>query len=306
MLSYVLPIRVQEPSEELTGYLAWLAERVDVIVVDGSAPAVFDTHHRRWPFVRHVPVDDDLVTAMGKVGGVLTGLRHAARAKVVVADDDVRHDARTLDAIDALLNEADVVRPQNYFVPLPWHARWDTARMLIARATGGDWPGTLGVHRDALGAGGYRGDVMFENLELVRTIAAAGGRIVDAPGLFVPRRPPSARHFWNQRTRQAYDEFARPWRLAAGLALLPLMLLGGRRATAALALASVVLAEAGRRRRGGRSVFPASAALWAPAWVAERSITSWLAVIAWARGGIRYGGVRLPIAASRPTRTSSP
>ena len=38
----------------------------------------------------------------------------------------------------------DLVRPQNYFEPLPWHARWDTARTLLNRGLGRDYPGTLG------------------------------------------------------------------------------------------------------------------------------------------------------------------
>jgi len=33
---------------------------------------------------------------------------------------------------------ADLVGPQNFFDPLPWHARWDSARTLLNRASGGD------------------------------------------------------------------------------------------------------------------------------------------------------------------------
>src|SRR5215217_4010099 len=114
---------------------------------------------------------------MGKVGGVLTGVRLASHECLVVADDDVRYDADSLARVVEGLRGADVVRPQNYFTPLPWHARWDTARMLLNRMTGGDWPGTLGVRRSVLRAtNGYDGRVMFENLELVRTVLAAGGR----------------------------------------------------------------------------------------------------------------------------------
>jgi hypothetical protein len=299
VLSYVLPIKTTHVADEITEYLDWLATRAEVIVVDGSDPTIFAEHHERWSSVRHVEVDPVLRTPMGKVGGVLTGLRIASHRAVVIADDDVRYGDHELAAVEALLLRADVVRPQNFFSPCPWHARWDTARSLIARATGGDWPGTLGVNRDAvLGAGGYRGDVMFENLELVRTIAAAGGRIVDAPALFVERRPPTTRQFWQQRTRQAYDEFARPHRLVAALGLVPLVLVGGRRAAAILAIASIATAEVGRRRHHGSTVFPPTAAMWAPLWVTERSITSWLALVARARGGIAYGGTRLARAAT--------
>ena len=118
----------------------------------------------------------------------------------------MRYDERTLAAVVAALETADVVRPQNYFEPLPWHACWDTGRMLLNRVTGGDWPGTLGVRRSALVAtGGYDGRAMFENLELVRTIVAAGGREatlfdvfvreapIDGPSLLVATRAPGLR-----------------------------------------------------------------------------------------------------------------
>jgi hypothetical protein len=201
--------------------------------------------------------------------------------------------------MDELLEHAELVRPQNYFRPCPWHARWDTGRILVARATGGDWPGTLGVDSDALrGVGGYRGDVMFENLELARTLAVAGGRRLLADDLFVERRPPNALQFWSQRVRQAYDELARPARLAASLAMLPGAIAGGPRAVVAIAVISIALAEWGRRRRGGRAVFEPTAALWAPLWVAERAVTIWVALGQWLLGGVRYGGGRLKVAAS--------
>ncbi len=105
---------------------------------------------------------------------------------------------------------------------MPWHARWDTGRILLNRLTGGDWPGTLAVRRSILRAtGGYDGRAMFENLELVRTVIAAGGHervLLDA---FVVRRPATTRHFWSQRVRQAYDELARPARLSVQLVVLP-------------------------------------------------------------------------------------
>jgi hypothetical protein len=300
MLTYVLPIKVDAPAQELTSYLAWLAPRAQVVVVDGSDPAVFTQHHRQWSsYVEHVPVDPDLVTPMGKVGGVLTGLRRASHSKMVVADDDVRYSDETLEAMEQLLPYAELVRPQNYFNRRPWHARWDTARSLIARATGADWPGTFGIDRDALrAAGGYRGDVMFENLELVRTFQAQGCRVLVADDLFVERTPPTTRQFFRQRVRQAYDELARPARLAVSLALLPLLVIGGVPAILALAFLGVLLAEYGRRRCGGRAVFEPTAALWAPFWIAERAVTVWLALGQRLLGGVRYGGTRLKTAAS--------
>lgn len=301
--TYLLPIRRSDidPDCDLPDYLEWLAQRVEVIVIDGSPPEVFEHHHRLWaPHSLHIAPLPEFRAANGKVSGVNTGLRRASHGRVVIGDDDVRYDDAGLRRLVSLLDHAEVVRPQNYFEPLPWHALWDTGRTLLNRAFGGDWPGTLAIRRSVIES--YDGDVLFENLELCRTIEAAGGRHLVALDLYVRRQPPSTSHFWSQRVRQAYDEFARPPVLVAELALLPtiLGLLATRRATILLAgaLGVVALAEAGRRRGGGGRYFPAVASFFAPLWLSERAVCSWLAV--WQRlrrGGVMYSGHLLRTAA---------
>ena len=300
---YVLPLRwaSDDGLDELVAYLDGLRELLDVTVVDGSQPDLFAAHARALPpGVRHLPVEPR-PGRNGKVAGVMTGVRTARHDRVVIADDDVRYDEGALRAVVGMLDAADLVRPQNVFVPAPWHARWDTGRSLLNRALGHDYPGTLAVRRQLLvDAGGYDGDVLFENLELIRTVVAAGGRVVTADRIGVARRPPTLRHFVRQRVRQAYDDFAQPARLLAELAILPLVLLSARRPVRILAGAAAVvaLAEAGRRRAGGRRLFPATAALWAPAWLAERAVCVWLALGARLRGGVRYSDGRLVRAAT--------
>jgi hypothetical protein len=306
-LSYVLPLKTTRPVEELRDYVRWLAARVaDVVVVDASAADVRAVHGAWWgQCVTHVPPDPARACANGKVWGVLTGLDLARYDSVVIADDDVRWDEPGLRRTLALLADADLVAPANYYAPLPWQARYDTARTLLHRALGADWPGTLAVRRRALApaGGGYDGDVLFENLELVRTVEAAGGRVVWPLDLFVLRRPPDPAHFLGQRIRQAYDEFARPAHLVAALAVLPstLVALAFRRGVLlTAALGTMAWAEVGRRRGGGRRVFPASSALLAPLWVLERGVCVWPALWWRLRGGVPYAGRRLRRAATRP------
>jgi hypothetical protein len=304
VLTYLVPLRTgdDEDIEELATYLRDIAELFDVLVVDGSS---------EWAIARHRITLDARVrlvrtehrTLMGKVGNVVTGLRYADHDKIVIADDDVRYTHAQLADVARRLDSAEVVRPQNYFDPTPWHARVDTARTLLARVSGGDWPGTLAVHASWLRkTGGYAGDVMFENLELVRTLRAADGREHVALDLLVARRPPTTQHFLRQQVRQAYDEFARPPRLVLSLLVLPLAAVGvARRRWRALLLAScglVAAAEIGRRRSGGRRVFPASSSLIAPPWLVWRSACSWAALVAYARGGVRYRDTRIRRAAT--------
>ncbi|MFN8163387.1 MAG: glycosyltransferase family 2 protein [Solirubrobacterales bacterium] len=305
--SYVVPVRWTDGEQRagLAGYLAGLRRHCDeVIVVDGSPEAVFKANAEAWgEQVTHIPPDDGETCLNGKVAGVRTGVRRASHERIVLADDDVRYDLRSLRRVLELLDEHDLVRPQNYFDPLPWHARWDTARTLLNRCAGRDFPGTLAVRRTrVVAAGFYDGDVLFENLELIRTIRARGGRTAAPLDLYVARVPPTAAHFWGQRTRQAYDDFALPGRMAAWLAVAPLLLACGRRGRSApviaLAVLAMLAAERGRRRGGGAAVFPATSSTLAPVWILERGVCAWLAVAQRLRfGGVRYGGNVIPVAA---------
>ena len=152
-----------------------------------------------------------------------------------------------------------------------------------------------------VGAGGYAGNVMFENFELVKTIEAAGGRQLVASDLFVRRLPPTTRHFVSQRIRQAYDDLARPFRFASFLAVIPTLSQFALRSRWAVLVRAVwmgavtiaVLAEVGRRRDGATAFFPFRCSLLAPLWALERSVCVWPALFAWLRGGISYRGGRI-------------
>src|SRR5579883_1134378 len=304
LATYVLPIRAPHALQavELAAYLRSLP-CAQMVVVDGSADAVYEALAAALPGnVEHVRPDRWSRGLNGKVRGVLAGLARARYERVIVADDDVRYDAAALSRALSELDSAEIVRVQNYFDPLPWHALLDTARTLVNRSLDGDWPGTLLFKRSWLPQG-YNPDVLFENLELVRTIVARGGRERVARGTYVRRLPPSTRHFISQRVRQAYDEFARPARMAAALAVLPLLascvLLRSPLPAYAAILGVSALAAAGWLRDGGYRYFPVWAIAAAPLWMLERGACSWLAVYERLRyGGVRYGASIIREAAS--------
>ena len=177
-----------------------------------------------------IPVRWDDVRANGKVTGAMTGIEAARHERVVLADDDVRYDRPHLAAVVRALDDADLVLPQNYPTHLPWWAWWESGRVLLNRAVAADWPGTCAVRRSlVLAAGGWSADVLYENIEMARTIRAVGGRVVHRPDLLVARRPPPVRHFLRQRVRQAYEDQAEPLRLALGVAVVPTTLALARR-----------------------------------------------------------------------------
>lgn len=304
--TYLLPLRATslEGLGELTDYLKSLSV-AEKIVVDGSSPEIFAAHAQAWRDVVTHLAPEPIAGANGKVAGVLTGLRAARCDRIIVADDDVRYARDDLVRVAALLSNFDVVRPQNYFDPMPWHAVLDTSRTLLNRASGGDWPGTLAFRRSAL-SGGYRSDVLFENLELVRTVRARGGTECVAMDLYVRRLPPSAAKYISQRVRQAYDEWARPARLALALATVPFALFCLTKrywwTLAASACFTIGLAEIGRRKSGGAKVFPLLPSLLAPLWLSERGLCAWIAVVLRMRGGVRYGSVVLRDAATPQRR----
>ena len=304
--AYLLPLRRWFADElgDLPSYLAELPDDIDVIVADGSADQIFNEHARRLPIrVSHIRVQITGGAVNGKAAAVVTAMRAIALERIVIADDDVRYDNDSLRAVLCALDSADVIRPQNFFSPMPWHAAWDSSRSLVNRVLGGDWPGTLAINRSAyLRAGGYATDVLFENFELVRAVRKSGGRERLANNIFVRRLPASLARFREQRVRQAYDEFARPGRLAFFLALWPAAAVTfafwGPGPVILASVTAIMIAETGRRQAAGVRYFPPVASLFAPLWVLERATCSWIAV--WHRvryGGIAYAGVVLRRAA---------
>jgi hypothetical protein len=149
---YVLPLRRADRAGEieLLSYLRWVSQRMEVTVVDGSDAALFRHLHERLPAgIRHIPPHRPGLN--GKARGVMTAIDVARREGIVLADDNVRYDEESQNALLARLECADLVRPQNIYASCPWHAQWDTARMLVGRALGGDYGGTVGARRSASG-----------------------------------------------------------------------------------------------------------------------------------------------------------
>ncbi|MBV9719347.1 MAG: glycosyltransferase family 2 protein [Candidatus Eremiobacteraeota bacterium] len=305
--TYILPIRLQNAENvvELGGYLQSL-NGIEIVVIDGSDAATFAALDSTiGHFAKHLPADARHRGSNGKACAVLSGLAAAEGAKIIVADDDVRYDAKALGEVLERLDDADIVRPQNYFRPAPWHAVLDGARSLINRALDGDWPGTLAFRREALPFG-YRTDVLFENFQLVRTIRARGGRELVCRDVFVRRLPPTFRHFLDQRVRQAYDEFARPARLIVALAILPIILVAAAMrswiAIEGIVGLALALASFGWLRGGAFRYFSIFSVLAAPLWVMERAVCSWLALYERVRfGGVRYAGTVIATASRRPS-----
>ena len=314
-VEYVLPLRwsgdvSRRDAGELTDYLRRLSRLVDVTVVDGSDAATFRRHHDLWSTdVRHLS-PEPWPGRNGKVAGVVTGVRRARHERVVLADDDVRYDDASLRAVVAGLDDGELVRPQNVFTSWPWHARWDTGRSLLNRAVSHDHPGTFGVRRSCFVAmGGYDGDVLFENLELTRTVAllrrpgrrpARRLRRPHPPGrrpLLVPAGAPGVRRPRAAHTPARWSCLCCHWPLWGSC--------GGRdRCWPARWLPCWwprrdVDARAARRPTRGRPP------VWALPWLGERSVCIWLALAQVPRGGAPYAGGRVRRAATPARRLRS-
>ncbi|HEV2806070.1 MAG TPA: glycosyltransferase [Chthoniobacterales bacterium] len=305
--TYLLPIRRTNFSateaKELADYFRALGHAgCDVLVVDGSPAPVFEQHAASWrPLCRHEPVDRSFGYLNDKVNGIHTGVRLAATEKIILADDDIRYGAAEIERISELLENFEVVRPQNFLSPLPWWARMEAARMLINRATlrTADYPGTCAFGRSVmLRVGPYDGDVLFDNEEIIRHFASAQATISYAVNLFVRKRPPAFRKWIEQRPRQAYEDFG----LRAKTALffsLPLFaaligaLCGWKRFLiflAAISFAAVGVALAGWFRGTASKYFPVSVCAIAPLWILERTVsTYWALYWYFTRGGYPFG-----------------
>ncbi|MGI8821496.1 MAG: glycosyltransferase [Chthoniobacterales bacterium] len=301
--TYLLPIRRSVFSEaearEFVGYFEMLrAAGCELVVVDGSPPEIFAQHRAVWSdLARHEAVDRRFGYLNDKVNGIHTGVELASCEKIVLADDDIRYTAADIEKMRALLEDYEMVRPQNFFAPLPWWARMESARMLINRATLkiGDYPGTCAFRRSTmLRLGHYDGDVLFDNEEIVRHFARTGAKIDYAVDFFVQKRPPSLQKWKEQRPRQAYEDFGLRAKTALFLALPILIVLSAVAAGFAgavlgimlISIFAIALACAGGARGEASEYIPAWTCLYAPLWIFERSFSTYWAVY-WR---LRHGG----------------
>ena len=305
--SYLLPIRrtvfSREEAEKFATYFQLLtAASCEVIVIDGSPPAVFDAYGLIWGSNwRHRQVNRRFTYLNDKVNAIHTGIALAANEKIILADDDVRYGAEQIELICERLEKFDVVRPQNFILPLPWWSRVEAARMLINRATlrTADYPGTCAFRRSAaLRAGEYDGDVLFDNEEMIRHFAQRGLKIDHETDLFVRKNPPSFRKWLEQRPRQAYEDFGLRGKTFFFASLLPLavfLALAGQSRVLTflaswLAVGSILVAAVGRARGKAVQVFPQSTCWFAPVWILERMASTYIA-FCWylVRGGYPFG-----------------
>ena len=231
--TYLLPIRrvgsrLGEAAELGSYFQSMTRAGCEVIVVDGSPPAVFAEHHRAWGnLCRHVTVNPKYTYLNGKVNGVHTGVDLARCDKIVLADDDIRYGSEEITRVCELLDRHDMVRPQNYLSPVPWWGCTESARMLVNRGVlrRGDYPGTCAFRRSTFSRiGHFDGDVLFDNEEIVRHFEANGADVCFALDLFVLKRPPTFRKWLEQRPRQAYEDFTMRLKTLFFVTLLPLVI----------------------------------------------------------------------------------
>ncbi|HEX8397680.1 MAG TPA: glycosyltransferase family 2 protein [Pyrinomonadaceae bacterium] len=304
--TYLLTIRRtrfdRAEAEDFRRYFGLLrACGCEVLVVDGSPAEVFDAYDEAWRNrCRHAAVDPQYRYLNGKVNGIHTGIALAAHERVILADDDIRYTPDDVERMSRLLSDYEMVRPQNYFLPLPFWARMEAARMLINRAwlREGDYTGTLGVTRSAMRrVGHYDGDVLFDNEEIVRHFRLKNARIKYARDFFVLKRPATFRKWIEQRPRQAYEDFIMRAKTAF-FVLLPIALVlfwsfGGFAFALGFALLvalGAIFTAALGLNDGATNFFPISTVFYAPLWFIERSFsTYWAFYWRFTRGGYPFG-----------------
>jgi hypothetical protein len=258
----------------------------EVIVLDDTAS--FDRNRRVFRWVgRHVAALPRHRALNGAVDPVRAAIDLASCEKIVVGNTRVRHDADTIAALCALLDVHEVVEPQDYYDPLPWWGGIDAGRMLVHRGIDPlpDHAATFGFRRAAVR--GLRGLDAFDDgsEDCVRRLQSQGAAVHSAGDLFVRCEPPTVSGWLRERARHANDDFALPLKTAFFFALLPvaalLIAFGGAPFAGGYAGALVIgsLALALRGRAGAAGVFPFRAALFAPLWMLERSISVYWALL---------------------------
>jgi hypothetical protein len=266
---------------ELASYLSILAiGGCDVVVVDGAASPQFENNSRtlRW-VARHIPARPRHRNFTGGIDIVRAAADVSNCDKIIVAGAKVRYEDEAIARLCGLLDDHEVVQPQDYFEPLPWWSGIEAGRMLVHRGIEPlpDHGATFALRKSSVR--GLRGlEVAWSNGDHpVRRLASQGA-------VFVRRLPPALTDWLQERPKQAGHDFNLPVKTAFFFALLPLAIViaicGGMRLAGsfagAIAFASIALAIRGRG--GATTFFPIRACLYAPLWVIERSASVYWAL----------------------------
>src|SRR5205807_8200724 len=112
------------------------------------------------------------------------------------------------------------------------------------------------------------------------------------------KNPPRFRKWLEQRPRQAYEDFGLRGKTFFFASLLPLavfLAVAGQRQVllffaVVLAVGSILIAAVGRARGEASQVFPRSSCWFAPVWILERVVSTYLAFCWYLfRGGYPFG-----------------
>lgn len=278
---------------DLASYLSTLGVAdCDVVILDASSRLQFDLNARvlRW-VGRHIQVRPEHRTQNGGVDVIRAAVAHAGCEKVIVAAEDVRYTVDAIGRLCDLLDVHEVAEPQDYLDPLPWWAGIEAGRMLVHRGIEPqpDHGATFAFRRTALRAlRALTSAILTE--DPVRRLETSGAEVHAAGDVFVRREPGAFRDWLEQRPREAGEDFARPMKSAIFFSIVPLLivlaLLGG--AGLAGGYAGVIafggVALAFRGRLGAGAYFPLRACLFAPLWIAERSVSVYWALYRKLRG----------------------
>jgi hypothetical protein len=289
--SYVVVLERGADVRELSGYLSQVGTSdCDVVILDPAPQDEFEENRRvlRW-VGRHLEVRAETRTPAGAIDVLRAAADVAACEKVIVAAVDVRYTPLALEQLCQLLDMHEVVEPQDYLDPLPWWGGIEAGRILVHRGIepGPDHGTTFGFRRSAVRS--------LRNLTLaagdpVRRLVAHGAEVYPACDVFVKRRPPALSTWLGERPRIAGNDFGLPVKTAFFFALAPMLLLIGLFGGAQLAggyagiIAFASFALAVRGRSGAASFFPMRAALFAPLWIFERSVSVYWALFRKLRG----------------------
>jgi hypothetical protein len=288
---------------QFANYLSTLGlADTEVVVIDPSPRLQFELNARivRW-VARHLPVRQEYLSPGGTIDIVRTAMMAASCEKVIVATEDVRYTPEAIAQLCELLDAHEVVEPQDYLEPLPWWGGIEAGRILLHRGIEPqpDHGATFGFRRSMVRSLRQLGAADVHD-DQARRLASVGAEVHPASEVFVRRQPGALADWLIERARQAEDDFVLPMKTAFFFALAPvlllLVLLGGLRLAGAYAavVAFGAVALALRGRSGASSFFPLRAALLAPLWVAERSISVYWALARRVRGAAEPVRVAIP------------
>lgn len=313
-LTIIVPIKaykVENVIDFVNHYITFsniiIDKNIQLIIADESAPDVFSYINKILSYnenvIHFIPTDEERTGDNDKSNGIYSAIKFIKYENILIIDDHYRVELSELKIINNYFKEYDVFKVMPKFIKNNIMASIDLCGMFIVNILDKrkQYCGHIALKRNLFTKYGFPcRDSLFDEFAFENHFRKFNCKIGFPENVFLSSvYDITFLKFLEQRVRYSYENFAFPLRFILLLSILPI--------SAFLFIISpiymflfiimlnwflVIFSYMGQKKYYTSQGYP-YISFFAPLWFIHYPITTWIAIILFLRGGVKFGGKRI-------------